>query len=126
MFGEFQFPFFVREILLVYRKITVIVYTRGMTKLFSKKSMVIVKKYGRLFLRNQGRAAEQIFKIGSDISGLKIFQDRIGSDPSLKKCDRIGSEARFEKSRSDRFGHARIFTLFEYILKIKLINSALT
>ena len=29
-----------------------IVYTRGMAKLFSEKSMVIVKKYGRLFLRN--------------------------------------------------------------------------
>ena len=27
-------------------------YTRGMAKLFSEKSMVIVKKYGRLFLRN--------------------------------------------------------------------------
>ena len=38
--------------LLVHRKITVIVYTRGMAKLFSEKSMVIVKKYGRLFLRN--------------------------------------------------------------------------
>jgi hypothetical protein len=64
MFGEFPFPFFVREpdvwgvpvsifvreILLVYRKITVIVYTRDMAKLFSEKSMVIVKKYGRLSL----------------------------------------------------------------------------
>jgi hypothetical protein len=28
-------------------KKTVIVYTRGMAKLFSEKSMVIVKKYGR-------------------------------------------------------------------------------
>ena len=27
-------------------------YTHGMAKLFSEKSMVIVKKYGRLFLRN--------------------------------------------------------------------------
>ena len=61
--------------------------------------------------------------------------DRIVSDPSLKKCDRFGSEARFEKSRSDRigsvlgrdrFGPARIFTMLEYILKIELINSALT
>jgi hypothetical protein len=52
MFGEFPFPFFVREISLVYRKITVIVYTRGMAKIFSDKSMVIVKKYGRLFLLN--------------------------------------------------------------------------
>jgi hypothetical protein len=43
MFGEFPFSFFGREILLVYRKITVIVYTRGMAKLFSEKSMVIVK-----------------------------------------------------------------------------------
>ena len=50
----------------------------------------------------QGRASGQIF--GSQISDLKIFQDRIGLDSSLKKCDRIGSEARFEKSRSDRFG----------------------
>jgi hypothetical protein len=52
MFGEFPFPFFVREILLVYKKISVIVYTRGMAKLFSEKSMVIFEKYGRLFLRN--------------------------------------------------------------------------
>ena len=33
-------------------------------------------------------------RFGSEISGLKILQDRIGSDPSLKKfdlikCDRI-------------------------------------
>ena len=41
----------------------------------------------------QGRASGQIF--GSQISDLKIFQDRIGLDSSLKKCDRIGSEARF-------------------------------
>ena len=83
--------------------------------------------------RRQGRASELIFKIGSEISGLKNFQNRIGSDPSLKKCDRIGSEARFKSQDRigsvlgrDRFGPARIFTMLEYILKIELINSALT
>jgi hypothetical protein len=40
------------KFLLVQKKITVIVYTRGMAKLFWEKSMVIVKKYDRLFLRN--------------------------------------------------------------------------
>ena len=61
--------------------------------------------------------------------------DRIGSDPSLKKCDRIGSVRKPDlKSQDrigsvlgrDRFGPARIFTILEYILKIELINSALT
>jgi hypothetical protein len=74
-------------------------------------------------------------RFGSEISGLKILQDRIGSDPSLKKCDRIGSVRKPDlKSQDrigsvlgrDRFGPARIFTMLEYILKIELINSALT
>jgi hypothetical protein len=33
-------------------KQNIIVYTCGMAKFFSEKSIVIVKKYGRLFLRN--------------------------------------------------------------------------
>ena len=41
--------------------------------------------------------------------------------PDLKSQDRIGSVL-----GRDRFGHARIFTLLEYILKIELIISALT
>ena len=46
-----------------------------------------------LHLLSPGKGIRADFqdRIGSEISGLKIFQYRIGSDPSLKKCDRIGS-----------------------------------
>jgi hypothetical protein len=48
---------------------------------------------------DQGWPPEQILLIGSEISGLKIFADRIG--PELEK-NVIGSEIGFEILLSDR------------------------
>jgi hypothetical protein len=74
---------------------------------------MIENMFDRKFLKptlNQGWPSEQILLIGSEISGLKIFADRIG--PELEK-NVIGSDRRPYLKFADRIGLARIFILFE-------------
>ena len=60
----------------------------------------------------KGIRADLQDRFGSDISGLKIFQDRIGSDPSLKKCERIGRPSLVGTGyvRSKIFGYLKFFS----------------